>query len=139
MPKLNVSYWGEATLRKIVGRRLYQNICPEWYFTHNLDWHKGGRIIVAWKSEDLKVNIVSYHSQYIHLYITPPAGRRFMCIFVYGATEKKNARMDLFKYLDDIDQKTDRSWLILGDFNCIANLNERIGSTPRLTETLPLR
>ena len=62
-----------------------------------------------------------------------------MRTFVYGATEKKNARMDLFKYLDDIDQKTDRSWLILGDFNCIANLNERIGSTPRLTETLPLR
>lgn len=28
---------------------------------------------------------------------------------------------------------------ILGDFNCIANLNERIGSTPRVLETLFLR
>ena len=47
--------------------------------------------------------------------------------------------MDVLKHLDDIDQKPDRPWLILGDFNCIGNLNERMGSTLRLTETLPLR
>ena len=36
---------------------LYQRLCPAWCFTHNLDWHKGGRIIVAWKSDLISVNI----------------------------------------------------------------------------------
>ena len=30
-------------------------------------------------------------------------------------------------------------WIILCDFNCIAKLNERIGSPPRLHDTIPLR
>ena len=30
-------------------------------------------------------------------------------------------------------------WLILSDFNCIANFNERIGKAMRLSEVEPLR
>ena len=30
-------------------------------------------------------------------------------------------------------------WLVMGDFNCIANLNERIGQKPRLHKIKPLR
>ena len=59
----------------------------------------------------------------------------YICIWAI----EKNAWMDFLKHLEDIGLKTDMPWLILGDFNCIANLNERIGSTPRLTETLSIR
>ena len=47
-------------------------------------------------------------------------GGNFMCTFVYGATDK-NVRMDLFKQVEDIGQKIDMPWIILGDFNCIEN------------------
>ena len=30
-------------------------------------------------------------------------------------------------------------WIILSDFNCVANLDERIGSPVRLAEVQPLR
>lgn len=111
--------------------RLYQNICPGWCFTHNLDWHKGGRIIVAWKGEDMKVDIKRYHSQYIHLEVVPSDSCKFMCTFVYGATDKQ-ARQDMLNHLQDMNQDIDIPWITLGDFNCITNLNERIGNRPRI-------
>ena len=36
---------------------LYQRICPSWCISCNLAHHKGGRIIVAWKAEEIKVDI----------------------------------------------------------------------------------
>ena len=48
---------------------LYQRLCPSWCFTHNLDWHKGGRIIVAWKSDDVAVDIRHTSSQVIHVHL----------------------------------------------------------------------
>ncbi|XP_057539564.1 uncharacterized protein LOC130817725 [Amaranthus tricolor] len=117
--------------------RFHQNICLGWCFTHNPDWHRG-RIVVAWKSEEVKVDILTYHSQYIHLQVSPTVGSNFLCTLVYGATDK-NTRSELLNHLEDIRKQISKPWIILGDFNCIANLNERIGTIPRLTETIPLR
>ena len=136
----NISLFGllETKVKRNNLGRLYQNICPGWCFTHNLDWHKGGRIIIAWKGEDIKVDIKRYHSQYIHLEVFPSFDKKFMCTFVYSATNK-HIRQDLLNHLEDMNQGTNMPWIVLGDFNCIANLNEKIGSPPRLHETMPLR
>ena len=67
---------------------LYQRLCPSWCFTHNLDWHKGGRIIVSWKSNELSVDIRHCSSQVIHVDVSPLTGDKFSCSFVYGASDK---------------------------------------------------
>ena len=66
------------------------------------------------------------------------ASNKSVCTLVYGATDK-NTRSELLNHLEDIRKQISKPWIILGDFNCIANLNERIGTIPRLTETIPLR
>ena len=35
--------------------------------------------------------------------------------------------------------EVDKPWVVLGDFDCLENLNERIGQTVRLQEVMPLR
>ena len=46
---------------------LYQRLCPAWCVTHNLNWHKGGRIIVAWKSDEISMDIRNCSSQVIRV------------------------------------------------------------------------
>lgn len=61
-----------------------------------------------------------------------------MYSFVYGASDKKG-RDDLFTQLEGLKPHISGPWLIMGDFNCIANLDERIGQRPRTHELEPLR
>ena len=41
---------------------LYLRVFPHWCFASNFNWHKGGKIVVAWKSEDMLVDIFSCSS-----------------------------------------------------------------------------
>lgn len=93
---------------------------------------------MAWKNEDLKVDIQHCNRELIHVQVTPNIGEKFHCTFIYGATEKK-WRANLFAELENIKRHIDGLWLVLGDFNCIAKLDERIGQTPRNLEIVPLR
>ena len=63
---------------------------------------------------------------------------KFSCSFVYGASDKKG-REDLFNQLEGLKLHIIGPWLIMEDFNCIANINERIGQRPRNHEMVPLR
>lgn len=38
-----------------------------------------------------------------------------------------------------MSQTISSPWIILGEFNCVANLDERLGSPVRLVEVQPLR
>ena len=59
------------------------------------------------------------------------AGDSFACSFVYGATDKKE-RSIMLSELETIGATVIGPWIVLGDFNNIANLIERIGQKPRL-------
>jgi hypothetical protein len=50
---------------------LYLRMFPDWCLTSNLAWHDGGRILVGWKSVDMQVDILSCHSHFIHLAVSP--------------------------------------------------------------------
>ena len=136
----NISLFGllETKVKRQGLGALYQRLCPSWCFTHNLAWHKGGSIIVAWKSDELKVHINWCSSQVIHIKVTPLTGEKIQCSFVYGASDK-NGREDLFDQLANLKQQIMGPWLVIGDFNCIANLDERLGQRPRYHELEPLR
>ena len=104
----------------------------------NLNWHRGGRIVVVWKSEDMNVDILTSFSQLIHISVHPRNKTQFYCTFVYGSSDRKE-RLDLFHQLHDISKTLIGPWLIIGDFNTVANLNERHGLPVLLREIQPIR
>ena len=116
--------------------RLYQNLCPGWCFSHNLPYHHGVRIIFGWKGSEMNVNILFMSSQIVHLEITPIIGEVFLCSFVYGDNTASN-RSVLFHQL--VSLHVNGPWLVMGDFNCLAGLDECTGHAVRLQETIPLR
>ena len=86
----------------------------------------------------MKVDIQFVSSQIIHLVIYPNVGDTLDCSFVYGATDK-NERGIMLTSLETIGATVTGRWIVVGDFNCIANLNDRVGQKPRLHEIDPLR
>ena len=68
----------------------------------------------------------------------PASRRKISCSFVYSTSNKKG-REDLFNQLEGFKPHIVGLWLIMGAFNCIANINERIGLRPRNHEMEPLR
>ena len=92
---------------------------------------------MGWKRDHFKVDVWFCSSQLIHFFVIPTIGDPFFCSFIYGANDK-NIRLQLVSQLDMLSQVIDKAWVVLGDFNWLANLDERIRQTVRLQEVLPL-
>lgn len=86
----------------------------------------------------MNVDIKGMSIQLMHLKVQPSLGTPFFCSFIYAHTDKRD-RVLLFSNLEDIVRSCSGPWLVLGDFNCLANINERIGNLVRLSDILPLR
>lgn len=136
----NISLFGllETKVKHPNLGQLYQRMCPGWGFSHNLAWSDKGRIIIWWKHEHMSVNIGLCSSQLMHLEVFPTMGSQFSCTFVYGSS-LKHERDDLFQQLECLANQCRGPWLFLGDLNCIANFNERIGKPVKFSDIIPLR
>lgn len=74
----------------------------------------------------------------MHLEVTPTLGRPFQCTFLYTATYKK-IRMNMCYMFDAIAKNVSGPWMVVSDFNCVANLNERLGQVNLFLAVPPLR
>ncbi|XP_057520770.1 uncharacterized protein LOC130801030 [Amaranthus tricolor] len=86
----------------------------------------------------MNVDIRFVSSQIIHLSVNPIVGDSFDCSFLYGATDK-NERGIMLTELENTGTTVTKPWIVMWDFNCIANLNERIEQKPCLHEIEPFR
>ncbi|XP_056691817.1 uncharacterized protein [Spinacia oleracea] len=118
---------------------LYLNICPGWNFTTNLSCSSVGIIILAWDPSTFDVDIVSISSQHIHSVIKPKStGVSFQCTFIYGMNGK-NERLALWNSLSHIADNCKQPWVIMGDFNALMEIKDRIGGPVRLGDIQAMR
>ncbi|XP_062100693.1 uncharacterized protein LOC133806616 [Humulus lupulus] len=107
---------------------IYLNMFPGWCFTSNNAWHKGGRIIVSWNPSMFLVNIFHCTSQLMHLEVVTVSNKEsFLVTFVYAFNEEIGRNM-LWADLKEVATIVRNPWLLLGDFNDILSVEERIGS-----------
>ncbi|KAL2933467.1 Phenylalanine--tRNA ligase alpha subunit [Bienertia sinuspersici] len=70
--------------------------------------------------------------QMIHCVIKPSGGlEEFFCTFIYAHNDAK-LRESLWENLRTLNSKLWGPWLLMGDFNCVINIEERIGSAETL-------
>ncbi|KAL2923459.1 hypothetical protein RDABS01_014950 [Bienertia sinuspersici] len=65
-------------------------------------------------------------------------GPEFYTTFIYAHNDA-GAREKLWKDLEQLHSKMTGPWLLMGDFNCVINLEERLGSAVRVSEMDPPR
>lgn len=114
-------------------------LCQGWSFVTNLDKYPGGRIWLLWKPHLYDVDIRLVTKQMIHCKVKHKGSRmRFNMTMVYGFNEQA-ARRKLWEDINQIGAKMDEPWAVMGDFNCILNREERIGSRVTMAETRDFR
>ncbi|XP_062104535.1 uncharacterized protein LOC133815746 [Humulus lupulus] len=113
---------------------VYLNMFSGWCSTSNNAWHKGGRIMVSWNPSIFLVNIIQCTSQLMHLGVTTVSDNEcFLVTFVYAFNEE-SGRNVLWADLKELSATMRYPWLLLGDFNDILSVEERIGGgTPHCT------
>ncbi|XP_056695410.1 uncharacterized protein [Spinacia oleracea] len=107
---------------------LYLNVCPGWSFTTNVNHSTSGRIILAWDPNTFTVNIEAMSSQHINCFITPRStGTGFFGTFIYGMNDMKD-RVPLWNALIQIADHCTQPWVIMGDFNALMDIDDRVGA-----------
>ncbi|KAL2901089.1 LINE-1 retrotransposable element ORF2 protein [Bienertia sinuspersici] len=75
----------------------------------------------------------------IHCVIKPSGAlEEFFCTFIYAHNDAK-LRDSLWETLSKLNSKLRGPWLMMGDFNCVINIEERIGSAVRQKVMDPMR
>lgn len=88
--------------------------------------------MVGWRPEAFTVDVLYVSAQLFHCKIEPTGPcPGFFCSFVYGYNELA-AREVLWRELEAF--KYDDPWIVMGDFNSVLNLDERIGVPLRASE-----
>ncbi|XP_075096132.1 uncharacterized protein LOC142174238 [Nicotiana tabacum] len=89
-----------------------------------------GRLWVFWKNIMVQVNILMVTTQVIHCQVKDMGSQFECCItFVYGKN-KLHERKELYEQLRMIYRTMQESWLVIGDFNSVLSVNDRINGQP---------
>ncbi|XP_074266789.1 uncharacterized protein LOC141590074 [Silene latifolia] len=90
--------------------------------------HEGGRIWIVWDAMNYKVEVISNEAQVIHTRVTfLPTGVHWWLSMVYGFNRIAE-RIPLWESLSNMSAIVDGLWVVMGDFNNVLAMNERIGS-----------
>ncbi|KAH0695976.1 hypothetical protein KY289_013458 [Solanum tuberosum] len=101
-----------------------------WSYTTNLVEHYNGRIWIIWRPDYHKVNTIDMTTQHITcevFYI--PLQLSFALTFVY-AFNTREERRGLWSNLVTYHRGCQKAWIILGDFNLVLRVEDRIGGNP---------
>ncbi|XP_010694730.1 uncharacterized protein LOC104907492 [Beta vulgaris subsp. vulgaris] len=97
-----------------------------------------GRIILGWCPGAFHVSILTINSQFIHCEVKPTqGGRGFLCTFVY-VFHDLHSRAPLWEGIKEIKRKADGGWVLMGGFNVLSSVEDRIGSSVRVSEIRPM-
>ncbi|XP_074304670.1 uncharacterized protein LOC141639442 [Silene latifolia] len=102
---------------------------PGYNLVHNNANHYNGRIWIFWKPNVLSLTVLHKSAQHMHCLLLHIASQKSIEVtFVYAF----NARLDrneLWEQILGISSQISQSWLFLGDYNVVLNMDERLGSS----------
>lgn len=125
--KNNMSLFGllEHKIKDAKLSKIIDSMFPSWSVVHNSAIAPNGRICVVWDPSILNLSVERQSSQSIHCSIQPVSGgTKFMATFVYGSNLFME-RKDLWNDLTVCN--TSEPWVILGDFNALRYITDKIG------------
>ncbi|KAJ8423470.1 hypothetical protein Cgig2_013513 [Carnegiea gigantea] len=101
-----------------------------WCFHVEAQGFRGG-IWVLWRSEDVGVNIIRHHDQYVTIEVNKQCYNPWLLTVVY-ASPHITLGETLWRELHQFDTQCTTPWLLVGDFNKMINLEERNHGGPEM-------
>ncbi|XP_060182124.1 uncharacterized protein LOC132611764 [Lycium barbarum] len=89
-----------------------------------------GRLWICWKHQKVEVTVLYSDSKIVHC-LVKEIGSQFSCpmTFVYGFNTVA-ARREIWRQLRVISLSMAEPWVILGDFNIVLSVNDRVNGAP---------
>ncbi|XP_074291809.1 uncharacterized protein LOC141618613 [Silene latifolia] len=126
----------ETKTKKKVSGTVLRSYFGSYNFICNYDHLNQGRIWLLWKSSTVVVTPLIVHSQFIHCKVFHNASNQVFYISMIYASNDARVRDLLWDQMLSIKPTVD-SWLVLGDFNVVRDVSERINkSSPNLSDIL---
>ncbi|XP_074265906.1 uncharacterized protein LOC141588360 [Silene latifolia] len=124
----------ETRVKSTSINKVQSGLGDHWQFLNNNDVREGGRILVVWDTSMFDVVVLVKTAQVVHLSITCVQNDfNWHCSVVYGFN--KNAdRRGIWQSLLDIHSSIHGPWMVMGDFNNVLNMDERIGAPVTVAE-----
>ncbi|XP_074283590.1 uncharacterized protein LOC141608133 [Silene latifolia] len=114
--------------------KVHQGIGTHWSLVTNIASHEGGRIWIIWDDTNYSVEVHGSEAQVIHTKVTyGPTRESWWMSMVYGYNRIAE-REALWESLCNMSCLVDGPWVVLGDFNNVLAMNERIGSEVTVAE-----
>ncbi|XP_074265091.1 uncharacterized protein LOC141587507 [Silene latifolia] len=121
-------------VRRHAINKVHSGLGMNWSMLNNIDDHEGGRIWIVWDPMNYKVELVSSHAQVMHSRVTfLPTGVKWWLSVVYGFNRVAE-RAPLWDSLNLMAAVVSGPWLVMGDFNNVLAMDERIGSEITVAE-----
>ncbi|KAK7267105.1 hypothetical protein RIF29_19769 [Crotalaria pallida] len=102
----------------------------DWGSFTNLEDHPIERIWVVWKKDMFGVEVIRHSSQLVHCRVNyNHDDSLYYVTFVYAHNDSER-RIELWEDLKEIGESMMGKWMLLGDFSCCLNVQEKIGGLP---------
>ncbi|XP_061993561.1 uncharacterized protein LOC133711457 [Rosa rugosa] len=86
-----------------------------------------GGLVILWKSNLVKVDVIEPHDRFIHCLIKDlVTSKSYYATFVY-AYPQKDRQAVLWNDLARLQPPNNECWVLMGDFNIITSLDEKLG------------
>ena len=119
----------ETKLKRQDSKDIVKHKFRNWASLDNFHKHQAGRILILWNPNKIRINPVESTAQAIHCHASClTTGSNFYISFIYGFNTVVGRR-PLWDNLKDFSSNLDSSWITLGDFNNVLNLEERVNGT----------
>ncbi|XP_074316134.1 uncharacterized protein LOC141652515 [Silene latifolia] len=132
----NVGLFGilETRVRINSINKVHNGLGSNWSLVTNISSHDGGRIWLIWDAMNYKVEVLSSEAQVINTKVTfLSTGVHWWVSVVYGFNRIAE-RVPLWESLTNMSGIVDGPWVVMGDFNNVLAMNERIGSEVTIAE-----
>ncbi|KAJ8437064.1 hypothetical protein Cgig2_025911 [Carnegiea gigantea] len=108
-------------------QHVMSKVCLNWKWEHNATSTERGRIIPSWHPRKYHFNLILKSDQLIHGQVMHlPTTKHFFLTLVYGRN-LDDQRIPLWETIESIALNMDEPWCVLGDFNTVLRIGERIG------------
>ncbi|XP_074299652.1 uncharacterized protein LOC141630798 [Silene latifolia] len=124
----------ETRVKSHAINKVKNGIGSKWQVIYNNDVREGGRIWLLWDDQVFHVDVLSKEAQVVHVRVTfLPKQFTWVMSLVYGFN-KLHDRSSLWTSLNQLGQLIREPWLVMGDFNNVIHMDERIRSVVTTAE-----
>lgn len=117
----------ETRVKEVNKDKIRRQFGSMWDWLDNYTMHINGRIWLLWQPSVMDIRLVQCSDQYMHCEVLGMDGKFQYWLTIIYAHNQLDCRRKLWQDLIDLSQYIQGAWLLIGDYNNVLKIEDRIG------------